>query len=180
MNIFRVNDISDNKFHSTSIIFVTGPNVTSAKIGAYDTAGRVQFDNFAVRPLIQNSGFEDGTISGWTGSGAAAQVWASYNSVYVVELWNPGNYAEQTITSLRPNTSYTLTVDAKGVSGTGKGYVYVKDHGGSQINQSFTSDTTWYLTTITFVTGSTSTSATIGANCTATRVTFDDFVLNRN
>lgn len=167
--------VSDNSFHSTSIVFVTGATSTSAKIGAYDTAGRTQFDNFVVRPLIVNSNFENGTTAGWTGSGAAAQVWAAYSSAYGLELWNPGNYAEQTITGLSPNTSYTLTVDAKGVSGTGQGYVYVKDYGGSQVNKVITSDNNFHNTTLTFVTGANATSATIGAYCTTTRVSFDNF-----
>ncbi|MGM0879913.1 MAG: carbohydrate binding domain-containing protein [Bacillota bacterium] len=167
--------ISDNTFHSTSITFATGPNATSATIGVNNTSGRIQFDNFVLRPLIQNSGFEDGTISGWTGSGAAAQVWAAYNSTYGVELLNSGNYAEQTITGLSPNTSYTLTVDAKGVSGTGRGYVYVKDYGAAQVNKGIISDNNFHSTSITFITGPNSTSATIGVFCTATRVAFDNF-----
>ena len=170
--------VSDNTFHSTPVIFDTGPSSTSATIGVNDTAGRIQFDNFVLRPLIQNSDFENGTISGWTGSGAAAQVWAAYNSSYGVELLsNPGNYAEQTITGLSPNTSYTLTVDAKGVSGTGHGYVYVKNHGGDQVNKGIISDNNFHSTSITFVTGPNSTSATIGVYCTATRVAFDNFVV---
>lgn len=169
--------ISDNTFRSTSVIFVTGPSSTSATIGVADTAGRVQFDNFVVLPLIENADFENGTISGWTGSGAAAQGWAKANGNYGLELSNPGNYAEQTITGLSPNTSYTLSVNAKGVSGTGKGYVYVKNYGGNQINKNVISDNNFHNTTVTFVTGPTSTSATIGVYCTATRVQFDDFAL---
>ncbi|XEC96038.1 carbohydrate binding domain-containing protein [Paenibacillus tarimensis] len=169
--------ISDNTFHSASVFFVTGPSSTSATIGVYDTANRIQFDNFVLRPLVENGDFENGTISGWTGSGAAAQVWAAYNSAYGVELKDPGNYAEQTITGLSPNTSYTLTVDAKGVSGTGQGYVYVKDYGGIQIKKGIISDNNWHSTSITFTTGPNSTSATIGVYCTATRVSFDNFAV---
>ncbi|WP_168735667.1 carbohydrate binding domain-containing protein [Cohnella fermenti] len=173
---------SDNNWHSMAIYFVTGPSSTSATIGAYCTTTRVSFDNFALKPtpvLVQNGNFEGGNITGWTGSGGAAQVWAAYSSAYGLELKNPGNYAEQTITGLSPNTSYVLTVKTKGVSGTGQGYVYVKDYGGSQLNQTITSDNTWYTTTIAFTTGASSTSATIGAACTTTRVTFDDFVVNQ-
>jgi hypothetical protein len=169
--------ISDNNFHNTSLIFVTGPSSTSATIGVYNTAGRIQFDNFVLEPLVQNGDFENGTVTGWSGSGAAAQVWAAYNSAYGLELWNPGNYAEQTITGLSPNTGYVLTVDTKGVSGTGQGNVYVKNYGGTQINKSITSDNNWHSVEIYFVTGPTATSATIGVNCTTTRVTFDNFSL---
>jgi hypothetical protein len=169
--------ISDNNFHNTPVIFVTGPSSTTATIGVNDTAGRIQFDNFALNPLIQNSGFESGNINGWTGSGAAAQGWAAASGSYGLELWNPGNYAEQTITGLTPNTSYTLTVDAKGVSGTGHGYVYVKNYGDVQVNKGIISDNNFNSTSVTFVTGPNSTSATIGVYCTATRVQFDNFVL---
>jgi hypothetical protein len=175
--------ISDNNFHSTSITFVTGANSTSATIGGYCTVKRIALDNIAVKPtpvLVQNGDFDNGNITGWTGSGAAAQVWAAYNSSYGVELLNPGNYAEQTITGLSPNTSYTLTVYGKGVSGTGQGYLYVKDYGGTQINQSITSDNSFHSMTITFVTGPTSTSATIGGYCTVKRIAFDGFVLNES
>ncbi|WP_307446089.1 MULTISPECIES: hypothetical protein [unclassified Paenibacillus] len=91
---------------------------------------------------------------------------------------NPGNYVEQTITGLSPNTTYTLTVDGKGVSGTGQGYAYVKDYGGTQINQNITSDNNFHSMTITFTTGPNSTSATIGGYCTVTRIAFDNFILN--
>jgi hypothetical protein len=175
--------ISDNNFHSTTINFVTGPNSTSATIGAACTATRVQFDDFALSlgpVLVQNGDFEIGNTSGWTGSGLAAQVWASYNSAYGLELWNPGNYAEQTITGLSPNTSYVMTVNAKGVSGTGQGYVYVKNYGGAQINKNVISDNNFHNTAIYFITGPTTTSVTIGAYCTTTRVQFDDFAVNRS
>jgi hypothetical protein len=127
---------------------------------------------------VQNGNFETGNTSGWTGSGLAAYTYAAANGSYGLQLTNPGNYAEQTITGLTPNTSYTLTVNTKGVSGTGQGYVYVKNYGGTQINQNIVSNNNWNSMTISFTTGATSTSATIGAYCTATRVQFDDFVLN--
>lgn len=173
--------ISDNSFHSTSLVFKTGPDSTSATIGIYNTAGRIQADNFAVEPTViwvQNGDFEGGNVNGWTGTGAAAQIWAAYNSAYGMELWNPGDYAEQTITGLSPNTSYTLTVDGKGVSGTGQGYAYVKDYGGDPINQEIISDNNFHSMSIAFTTGPSSTSVTIGGYCTVKRIAFDNFVLN--
>lgn len=128
--------------------------------------------------LVKKGDFENGNTVIWTGNGPSAQIYAAYNSTFGLDLTSPGKYLEQTITGLSPNTSYVLTVDAKGVSGTGRSYVYVKNYGGTQINQNITSDNNFHSMTIIFTTGAASTSATIGGYCTVTRIAFDNFVLN--
>ncbi|MCL8006613.1 carbohydrate binding domain-containing protein, partial [Gelidibacter japonicus] len=126
--------------------------------------------------LVLNPSFENGDTS-WSvwGGGSIVSNNAHEGSFSLIAVAEGG--AEQIITGLSPNTSYTLTAYAKSSNGTSNAVIGVKNHGGSQKTAS-TTNMTYQLVTVLFTTGSTSTSATIfGFNPTNNAVYFDNFNL---
>jgi beta-glucanase (GH16 family) len=112
--------------------------------------------------LLQNPGFETGSLSPWTSWGNNSVVTSGQRSGSraVMAWWN--STVEQVVTGLTPNTTYTFRgwgkVDAAGISAR----LSVKDHGGAQVySPNFTSTTGYTQSSVTFTTGSSSTSARV-------------------
>uniref|UniRef100_A0AB33K7V8 galactosylceramidase n=1 Tax=Kitasatospora sp. CMC57 TaxID=3231513 RepID=A0AB33K7V8_9ACTN len=125
-----------------------------------------QFAQFSVTPgtgsatLGGNLGFESGDCAAWSCyGGSAATAGNAHTGTYSVQL-PPNSGANQTISGLTPNTSYSLTGWAKtGVAGQCV-QLGVKDFGGTETRTclSGTSYTRWI---VPFTTGPGSTSATV-------------------
>jgi hypothetical protein len=112
--------------------------------------------------LLQNPGFETGSLSPWTSWGNNSLVTSGQRSGSraVLAWWN--STVEQVVTGLTPNTTYTFRgwgkVDAAGISAK----LSVKDHGGAQVfSPNFTSTSSYTQSSVSFTTGSTSTSARV-------------------
>jgi len=126
--------------------------------------------------LIINPGFECYGPDGWTGvvthtmqSGANAR-----GGSYAITV-NTGNDISQTVTGLKPNTTYTYTGWLKSGSG-GQCSIYAKNHGGSEVTVS-TTNTTYNQVSLEFTTGPNNTSALIGFRKTSSSMTVDDLSL---
>lgn len=113
--------------------------------------------------LIQNPGFENGGLAGWSIVGGTygatnALPRSGTSCGYEAGRWSG---VAQTVTGLTPNRTYTVTVWARlSASATGV-TVYASNFGGSTVSRSVTS-TSWTPLSFTFTTGATSTSARIG------------------
>ncbi len=112
--------------------------------------------------LLQNPGFETGSLSPWTSWGNSSIVTTGQRSGSrgILAWWN--STVEQVVTGLTPNTTYTFRgwgkVDAAGISAR----LSVKDHGGAQVfSPNFTSTSAYTQSSVTFTTGSSSTSARV-------------------
>lgn len=111
--------------------------------------------------LIPNSGFETGTLSPWTTQNNATVVSNdAHSGSYAVNLGGPSSGVQTTITNLNPNTSYTLKAWVK--TAGDPIYLGAKNFAGSgtQVNTVTTSSAYTQLT-VSFTTGSASTSAYI-------------------
>jgi hypothetical protein len=132
-----------------------GDPITTAgahTIGAYDIPA----------PLSQltNPGFEAGTCAGWNCyAGAAAVNSHARTGSYAVQL-PPGGGAEQTITGLKPATTYRLGGFGETSAAGNCVYVGVKSYGGSD-TRTCLSGTSYTGGAVTFTTGSASTSAVV-------------------
>jgi hypothetical protein len=127
--------------------------------------------------LLQNPGFETGTLSPWTSWGNSSIGDRAASGRAAGASW-PGGTApvEQVVTGLTPNTTYYLRgwgkVDAAGISAR----LSVKDHGGTQVySPNFTSPTSYTQSSVTFTTGSSSTSARVMVYAPPTAARGDDF-----
>ncbi len=111
-------------------------------------------------PTIVNPGFESGGAN-WTLSGSAAVV--NYNQRTGLKQLRmnggPGD-AEQVITGLTPNTTYTLSGWDRVSSGATVARIGVKNYGGAE-TWADNSGTGYTQKSVTFTTGPTSTQATI-------------------
>lgn len=129
--------------------------------------------------LVLNGGFESGLTSWKVSTGTAvSQTANALCGSYSAKLGgNARNGLEQTVTGLQPNTTYTLKVQGKvSVSGV-NGTVGVKNFGGTTITTSVVS-TSYVPLSITFTTGSSSTSAVIyGWNASGNYIYLDAFHL---
>lgn len=97
--------------------------------------------------LVQNPGFE--TTGSWSTSGSAGRVNANaHTGSYSMRPTSGDNGASQTI-SVNPNTTYTLTAWGKKDSRLGYLIIFVKNYGGADIFQYFTS-TSYAQKSITF------------------------------
>jgi hypothetical protein len=168
--------IDDNLTYSTSGSFVPGTaNPQYLLLGsgttssAIDNAADNTLDVDYVRvygytptsgPAIVNPGFEQGT-TGWALSGSAAVV--NYNQRTGNEQlrMNGGTgYAQQVITGLTPNTTYTLSAWDRVSSGATVARLGVKNYGGTE-TWADNSGTGYTQESVAFTTGPTSTQATI-------------------
>ncbi len=111
-------------------------------------------------PTIVNPGFESGSAN-WMLSGSAAVVNYNQRTGSKQLRMNGGTgYAQQVITGLTPNTTYTLSGWDRVSSGATVARVGVKDYGGAE-TWADNSGTGYTQKSVTFTTGPTSTQATI-------------------
>jgi beta-glucanase (GH16 family) len=130
---------------------------------------------------FHNGEFEDdATGTGWNRYGGAQVVGSGQRSgSRALRITGYGG-AEQVITGLQPNTTYTLGGYARvDVAGT-PAEIGVKNYGGSQLTATITG-TSYTRGTVTFTTGPTSTMATVFAYKPTTSGTgyFDDYYVFR-
>lgn len=145
----------------------------------------------AYQNLIPNGNFETGDLTSWTTVSGNPTIKSLYNGGvdapsdwwYGVKL-DPGTAIEQTITGLAPNTTYTLSGKFKIGTGTPV-TMTVKNQGAAaksvslNITDSDAYNTSgalqWVLRSLTFTTGTSSTSATINiSNATTTGTDYCD------
>jgi hypothetical protein len=115
--------------------------------------------------LVGNPSFETGSFSPW---GA----WPTANGDVVANNAQSGTYAGrlfanesgiyQVINNLTPNSTYTVTAWLKAGSTGNSGYLYAKNFGGTAVNSTIISSTTYTQVTIQFTTGASNTSVEIG------------------
>jgi hypothetical protein len=126
-------------------------------IGAYDATAGVSWSQVA------NPGFENGCTSYTCYNGAAAVASHAHSGSYSVQLptsSTSNSGAEQTITELNPDTTYTLKGWGEVAVAGNCIYVGVKNYGGTETKQCLSS-TSYTQGTVTFTTGLTNTSAII-------------------
>jgi beta-glucanase (GH16 family) len=110
---------------------------------------------------FHNGGFEeDATGAGWNRYGGAAVVTGSQRSgSRAMHIAGYGG-AEQVVTGLQPNTTYTLGGYAEVTAAGVPADIGVKNYGGAQVTATVTA-TSYTRGTVTFTTGPTSTQATV-------------------
>jgi chitinase len=110
--------------------------------------------------LVQNPGFESGSLSPWSCSNSSGSVVTSptHSGSYALQAMPAGNddaQCSQTI-AVQPSSSYTLTAWTQG------SYVYLGDSGtGTTDSSTWTSSSSWTQQTTSFTTGVSTTSVTI-------------------
>ena len=155
-----------------SISGTANPNM-----GAYDGPGGSNWN------LLQNPGFETGTLGAWGGSGAAAVGTTSpHTGQYALQLGTGAGSGTYSMTGLSPNATYTFSgwgeVDSSGgaVSLSATDY----DSSGSSVSQSISS-TSYTPAAVMFTTGPSTTTATltVAKSTTVGNAYGDDFVLSQ-
>jgi hypothetical protein len=138
--------------------------------------GRIQLENlirnlpgwtptvaYGATNFIKNGTFETNSLTNWAVNGATVST-AARSGSYALRL-NPGQAVQQSISGLKPNTSYTLTawtrVENAGTSGNNTVLLSVYSHGGVQQDLE-ARGTIYQARSLTFTTGPTSTFANIG------------------
>ncbi len=106
--------------------------------------------------LVQNPGLETGDLSSWGGFGTLAIDTDANAGSYAVKVTGIAGHEQNVV--VQPNTTYTLSAHAKVQSGSV--ILGVKNYGGAEKGTSVTS-TSYTPASVTFTTGSTSTSADI-------------------
>jgi len=112
--------------------------------------------------LLSNPGFESGAASPWAFGSTTSIITSNVNTgkYAVLEQGTTATSAEQTVTNLLPNTTYTFGGYGK-VGAAGQSVsIGVKNYGGSQVSDVVTS-TTYQNGSVTFTTGATNTQATV-------------------
>ncbi len=126
-------------------------------------SGPAWVDDFALVPnVVGNPGFETGALSPWvaSGNGAAVADGNALSGSYALKASGAYNGAEQVVTGLSPNTTYTLSGWVKVTNAGDYGYIGVKNYGGSERDQ-LNVATSYARVALTFTTGSSNTSTTI-------------------
>ena len=165
-----------------TVTFTTGRGQTSATIYGLQSsgAGDVWFDDFALvqAAVVQNAGFELGTIASWNATGDVSAVAGHAHSGQFAMQQDGIADAQQTLYGLLPNTTYRVTAFAR-VSGSGAlATVGVIDPAGNAIIGDATSNR-YRAIRITFTTSANQTTATLFCQNTVdgTIAWFDDFEL---
>ncbi len=114
--------------------------------------------------LVINPSFEDGSSPWTTAWNSAVENNDAYEGSSAVRVGDAGNNgsAEQIISGLSANTTYTLSAYAKVASSGGTINIGVKDYGGAELSSSAT-NTSYQKITVNFTTGGENTSAKIYA-----------------
>ncbi|WP_416982567.1 carbohydrate binding domain-containing protein [Streptomyces sp. T028] len=122
-------------------------------IGAYNGTGG---------NLVSNAGFESGSMSPWTNSGAAPSVTSSNarTGTYALTTAASGSGANQALTGLSPNTTYLLTGWAKVANAGETLAIGVKSFGGTETYTNIAT-TAYTQAAVLFTTGSSNTTATV-------------------
>ena len=143
----------------------------------------VRVYEWSAAPVIDNPGFEYGSLSPWVGWNDASVVADSAHSgndslrvAATPSSWT-GSAATQVLTGLEPSTTYTLTGWGRLDEDSGVAAIGVTDFGGDDTYQCVPS-TDYTQLTVTFTTGASSTSATIYAWGGSGVAHFDDFDLS--
>ena len=174
-----------------TITFTTGPSTASTisatvVLSRNAGTGSAYFDDLSLTELdlTANLGFESGTLLGWTTTGSPTIVSGSANSgTYAAAL--PGAATLfQVITGLQPNTPYHLTAFARNSNAdtnSSSATLSVQAAGSAEIDAWFLNATNYSQQTINFVTGPSSTAATITltSHSGSYSTLFDDIALTQ-
>ena len=106
--------------------------------------------------LVQNPGLETGNLNGWSGYGTRQVVSDASSGSYAVKVTGTAGHTQDV--TVQPNTQYTLSAKTKAQSGNV--ILGVKNYGGPEKGNNITS-TSYVSSSLTFTTGSSSTSAEI-------------------
>ncbi|MFC4775726.1 CARDB domain-containing protein [Paenibacillus sp. GCM10023252] len=171
--------VTDTNYTLVTLRFTPVNGWTGANIYMYaDTTAvsyidDVQLVRIPSNPnLVVNANFENGS-TGWTGYGSyqvvASNALGGTNSCKV--SWTGA--CEQTVTGLKPNTTYTLTAWGKVTSG-GAGTIGVNNYGGTLVKSTFSTNE-YTKQTLNFTTGASNTTALIYLYNNAGTTYGDDF-----
>lgn len=146
-----------------------------------DGDNSVLFDDFVVQEVsavnLPNSGFELGTLDGWTG-GAAITNTVFRSGTYAARV-PTGATIQRTISNLSSNTTYTFVIAACSENNTNQPFkLGASNFGGADFEITYPAyDNRWRMYQITFVTGTSSTSAIVYVTANAGTVCVDDTYL---
>jgi hypothetical protein len=153
----------------TTVYVTLGATATTANVYCYKNAGSGAgyCDSISLQRistpnnLASNPGFESGALAPWviSGSGSTVSTGGANSGAYGVVTGASNSGVQQTITGLAPGTSYVLSAWLRS-SAAEQIALGVKGFGGQETYQKVTSST-FAPATVTFTTGTTSTSATI-------------------
>ncbi len=159
----------------------TGYSTITVNAGNGPVSGSGSFTLTVNAGSFHNGGFEaDTSGTGWNRYGGAQVVSSGQRSGSRALLINGSGGAEQVITGLSPNTTYTLGGYARVTSAGVPADIGVKNYGGSQLTATITG-TSYTRGTVTFTTGPATTQATVFAYkpTTAAAGYFDDYYIFR-
>jgi len=156
----------------------THPNATGHAVMGY------AIDlNLFVSNLLTNPGGETGSLSPWQNwpSGGSVVSSNARSSSYAFKQTGSNAGIYRTVSGLTPNTTYTFRGWLKAGSTSDQAYLYAKSYGGTGVNSSTSSSTSYTQASLTFTTGASNTSAEIGlwrsADMGSGTVYADDFEL---
>lgn len=109
--------------------------------------------------LLSNGDFEAGSMAGWNGGSITTS--GQRSGTYGAFLRGPNVGAYRTVTGLAPNTTYRYSAWVKVEPGN-QGFLYVKNHGQSEVRSSAATSSTYTQLSVTFTTGAGVTSAELG------------------
>ena len=131
--------------------------------------------------MVQNPGFETGTLSPWTTSGGSIITSPVHSGSYAFQVVGSKKTLEQVVTGLLPNTTYNYSGWAMVATAGTTVDIGVKDFNGSLVVKQGVTGTSYTQVNLVFTTGATNTTAKIycykisgsaNANC-------DDFSITR-
>ncbi|MGV8969313.1 MAG: carbohydrate binding domain-containing protein [Microbacteriaceae bacterium] len=157
------------------------PQGNGPDIGSFESP----FNARSLTNLLTNSGFESGSLSGWSNwpSGASVSATTPRTGSWSAKQTGSSAGVFRTVTGLSPNTSYSFSAWVKAEAGQ-QSYLYAKNFGATEVQSATQSATNWQQTTISFVTGASATSVEIGvwrgAGSGVGSIYLDDAVLTRS
>lgn len=148
-----------------SVTFKTGRTNHSAVVYGVQSygSGYVWIDDVAIHQaaMIQNPGFELGSLGAWNASGSAAVVPGhAHSGAFALAGIAAGDEADQTLYGLLPGTTYRLTAWARVGSPDAQAALSVVDDSGVETDVTVGS-MRYKPVSLTFTTSPTSTSATV-------------------